>query len=115
MRPIYLAFNYTVFNRKELEMDRLYLALAALGGGILMALLGWADSQGEPFDWRKFLASVIRSLIPAIGFAAGYELGGTITIVDIFVAFLAGAGFDTAVNRIASWQGWPTFPIPEGD
>jgi len=42
-------------------MDRIYIALAAFLGGILIALAGWWDSH-EAFDKRKFGASIIRSL-----------------------------------------------------
>ena len=56
-------------------MNTLYIALAALLGGIVTALLGWLES-GEPFNPRKFGGSVIRSLIAAAIFAAGYQVSG---------------------------------------
>ena len=54
-------------------MDRLYIALASLGGGLVAALLGWLESN-EPFNPRKFGGSIIRALIAGAVFAAGYEL-----------------------------------------
>ncbi len=93
-------------------MDRLYVALAALGGGLVAALLGWMESN-EPFDWRKYGGSAIRALIAAVIFAAGYELTHTtVTILDLFYAFLGGAGVDVLGNRIAGKLGSGSFPIP---
>jgi hypothetical protein len=81
-------------------MDRFYVALLALAGGLCAALLGWLES-GEPFDPRKFGGSVIRALIAAAVFAAGYQLShGWLTVLDLFYAFLGGAGVDVLGNRI---------------
>ena len=82
-------------------MDPIVIGVAATIGGILSALLGWLDSQ-ESFDIRKFTASMVRAIVAGIIFAVGYEYGGKqITLIDLFVAFLAGAGFDAGLNRIS--------------
>jgi len=94
-------------------MDRLYVALAALLGGLAAALAGWLDSN-EPFNPRKFGGSAIRALIAAIIFAVGYHLQGSVNILDAFYAFLGGAGVDVLGNRAAGKFGWPTFPLPSG-
>jgi len=93
-------------------MDRIWLALAALVGGILVALIGWADSK-EPFVTRKFLASVLRSLIAGVIFAVAYQLSRPLTALDLLWAFLGGTGFDVGVNRIAGYLGNGSFPLPK--
>jgi len=93
-------------------MDRLYVALAALGGGLVAAFLGWLESN-EPFDRRKFGGSAIRALIAAVIFAVGYQLSHiAVTVMDLFYAFLGGAGVDVLGNRIAGKLGYGSFPIP---
>ncbi len=92
-------------------MDRFYIAMAALLGGLVAALLGWLES-GEPFNPRKFGGSVIRALIAAILFAVGYQLSGTAGVLDLFYAFLGGAGVDVLGNRVAGKFGNGSFPLP---
>ena len=92
-------------------MDRLYIALAALVGGLFSALMGWLASD-EPFDARKFGGSAIRTLIAAVIFAVGYQLTHTtVTVLDLFYAFLGGAGVDVIGNRIAGKFGNGSFPL----
>ena len=92
-------------------MDRFYIGLLALAGGLVSALSGWFESK-ETFDWRKFGGSVIRALVAAAVFAAGYELAGSIGILDLFYSFLGGAGVDVLGNRIAGKLGNGSFPLP---
>ncbi len=93
-------------------MDRVYIALAALAGGLFSALMGWMESH-EPFDARKFGGSVIRTLIAAIIFAIGYQFTHTtVTAIDVFYALLGGAGVDAIGNRIAGTLGYGSFPLP---
>ncbi len=92
-------------------MDALVIAACAFLGGVLLALLGWADSR-EKFDSRKFLASVIRSLFAAIVFAIGYQFKNGLTWLDYLAALASGAGFDVGVNRVASALGNPQWPLP---
>ena len=94
-------------------MDRLYVALAALLGGLVAALLGWLESS-EPFNPRKFGGSVIRALIAAVIFAVGYRLTGAVGMLDLFYAFLGGAGVDVIGNRIAGKFGNGSFPLSSG-
>ena len=93
-------------------MNTLYIALAALLGGIVTALLGWLE-VGEPFSLRKFGGSLIRSLIAAAIFAAGYQLSGGVRIIDLLYAFLGGAGVDVIGNRISGKLGNGSFPLPK--
>ena len=76
----------------------LSVALAAFGGGILSAMLGWVDSK-EPFDTRKFLKSVGFALLSGIGFAVAYEFSDGVTLKDLGLAVLGGAGVDSLSNR----------------
>lgn len=91
-------------------MDRIYLALTALLGGVLLGILGLLDSH-EDFDPRKFGASVIRSFFAGVVFALAYQVSGQLTILDMFSALLAGGGFDTMVNRIGGALGNGSFPL----
>ena len=92
-------------------MERILIALLALTGGLFAALLGWLDSH-EPFDLRKFGGSAIRSLVAAVVFAVGYQLVQVqITVLDLFLAFLVGAGVDAIGNRIAGKLGNGSFPL----
>lgn len=81
-------------------MEILYVALSAFGGGIVSAIMGWLDS-GEVFIGRKFISSVIRALVAGGLFAVGYTLIGGVTIMDVIIAFVAGAGVDVLGNRVA--------------
>lgn len=81
-------------------MEILYVAGSAFLGGIASAVMGWMDS-GEAFVARKFVSSVVRALVAGVVFAVGYTLSGTVGVLDILVAFVAGAGVDVLGNRIA--------------
>ncbi|KSV18407.1 hypothetical protein DA01_03090 [Dehalococcoides mccartyi] len=94
-------------------MDRFYMGLVALAGGLVAALLGWLDSK-EPFDGRKFSGSAIRSLIAAAVFTVGYQLSDGINALDLFYAFLGGAGIDVIGNRVAGSFGNGNFPLSNG-
>ena len=91
-------------------MDRLFVGLVALLGGLVAALVGWLDSK-EPFDGRKFGGSVVRSMIAAAIFTVGYQLSDGVNALDLFYAFLGGAGVDVMGNRIAGSFGNGNFPL----
>ena len=91
-------------------MNTFYIAMAALLGGVVTALLGWLESS-DPFSPRKFGGSLIRSLVAAAIFAAGYQVSGSIGIIDLLYAFLGGAGVDVIGNRISGSLGNGSFPI----
>ncbi len=95
-------------------MDKLWVAIAALIGGLVSAGLGWLESK-EPFDSRKFGGSAIRSLLAAFIFVIGYSFTDSIGIMDLFYAFLGGAGVDVLGNRIAGKAGNGSFPLPSGN
>ncbi len=95
-------------------MDKLYVAIAATVGGLIAALLGWLESN-ESFNARKFGGSTIRALIAGAIFAAGYEYSNSIGVMDLFFAFLGGAGVDVIGNRVAGKLGNGSFPISSGD
>ncbi len=91
-------------------MEKLYVALAALIGGLAAAVLGWIESK-EPFEGRKFGGSAVRALVAAAVFAAGYELYGRAGVLDLLYAFLGGAGVDVLGNRLAGKLGNGSFPM----
>jgi hypothetical protein len=95
-------------------MDKLWVAIAALLGGLAAAGLGWLESR-EPFDPHKFGGSVVRSLLAAVIFAVGYSFSDSIGVLDLLAAFLGGAGVDVIGNRIAGKTGNGSFPIPSGE
>ena len=84
----------------DLNVAVLLIALLAFTGGIVSSLLGWLDSR-EAFVPRKFVASVVRALIAGILFTIGYSFANGISILDLFAAFLGGAGIDVLGNRIS--------------
>ena len=97
-------------------MNTLYIAMAALLGGVAAALLGWLES-GDAFSPRKFGGSLIRSLVAAAIFAAGYQISGSAGVIDLLYAFLGGAGVDVIGNRISGKLGNGSFPLnkpPDG-
>ena len=81
-------------------MNIIWIAVAALVGGIVSALLGWCDS-GEPFAPKKFASSIIRALVAGVVFAVGYSYTNGLSPIDIGIAFVGGAGVDALGNRIA--------------
>jgi hypothetical protein len=92
----------------------IYIAFAALAGGIAVALLGWLDSH-EPFNPRKFGGSAVRAFVAGIVFATSYHAVPIINTLDIFFAFLGGAGIDVLGNRIAGSLGNGSFPVPQNN
>ena len=81
-------------------MGILYAAGAAFLGGVVAALLGWLDSK-EPFNGRKFGASLLRALVAGVSLALVYTAKGDPGPTDLALAFLAGAGIDVLGNRAA--------------
>ena len=80
----------------------LWIALAAFGGGIIAGLLGWFKSDSK-FSALKFAPTVIRALLAGGALALTYNFVGDIASgADIVAAFMAGAGVDVALHRIAS-------------
>ena len=81
-------------------INLIYIALAAFIGGIATALLGWTE-KGTPWDGRKFVSSLIRSLVGGIAIAAAMDYSGATAPVIYLLAFLSGAGVETGTKRFA--------------
>ena len=81
-------------------MNIIFIGVAAFVGGIVAAVLGWLDSQ-EPFEVRKFTASVVRALVAGVVLAVGYTYTNGLSPIDIGIAFVGGAGIDVLGNRIS--------------
>lgn len=81
------------------------IVAAGTGGGLLMALLGFAKARvqdGEKWDSWKFVVSGLTAFLTGVGLAAG-ELAIPEKVpvwVVLALAFLAGAGVDVARNRV---------------
>lgn len=84
------------------DLQLLGLLIATLLGALTSAGLGWADAGGA-FDLRKFLPSVGRGIIAAVGiFIATYTgFTGEVTLFTCLGAFGIGLGFDAGWNRLA--------------
>ena len=79
----------------------LWIAIAAFAGAIIAGLLGYFSS-GTKFSARKYLPTVLRALLAAGALALTYELVGDVASgADIVAAFMAGAGVDVGLHRIA--------------
>ena len=82
-------------------MNIIWLGLAAFGGGVFAGILGWIKS-GEDFVPRKFAGTVLTALLAGFVIAvAWFETGSVVTVLDLILVALAGAGVDVTRNRIA--------------
>ena len=83
-----------------MDLGMLLIVLAACGGAIVAALLGWLDS-GQEFVPRKFFPSLIRAAFAGVLAVVSYPVVGAVTIPLLIGAALAGAGVDVIGNRLA--------------
>lgn len=84
-----------------MEYYLIYIALAAFFGGIAAALLGWSE-QGTPWDTKKFIPSLIRSLVGGVAIAVAMDYSGLTSLAAMmFMAFLSGVGVEVGGNRVA--------------
>lgn len=81
-----------------MDVNLVWIALSAFGGGILSGVFGWLDSH-EAFVASKFMRTVGAALIAAIVFAVAYQFSDGIDVRDVFLAILGGAGVDVLANR----------------
>lgn len=80
------------------QIEILIIIVCTTLGAIVSALLGWLES-GNPFDQRKFLASMIRGVLASLINAIIFQDVDPVTTWTYLVAFLGGAGFDVVVKR----------------
>lgn len=83
-----------------MDLNLIWVALAAFAGTLSSATIGWLDS-GEAFAPRKFFSSVMRGFAAAVGLAVIQYLNPPLTWGILIGAYLAGAGVDVLGNRIA--------------
>jgi len=69
-------------------------------GAILVAALGWIES-GEPFNPRKFSASIGRAVLGGLLAALIFQGIENPTIWTYISAILIGAGIDVTGHRLA--------------
>jgi hypothetical protein len=83
-----------------------YLALAAILGAIVVALMGAFDAlaKGEKWSWPKFGVSMFAGMLAGASYAGiGSKLPATTDLwLGILTAFGWGAGIDVTSNRIIS-------------
>ena len=82
-------------------MENYYL-VAAIVGGLMSILSGWADSNGEPFNFRKFVGSAVAVILGSL-FIARQMSGEPITYNTMLLAVIIGAGSDAGGKR--AWDG----------
>lgn len=83
------------------EVEVVIVAFATIFGAITSGWLGWLES-GEPFDTRKFIATMLRgilmSLVEFVGISSLLP-DMQLTVITLITAFLIGAGFDVLLKR----------------
>lgn len=84
-----------------MDVNVFYIALAAFAGAIVAAALGYLDNVPEPWNTRKFIASVLRGLIGAVLLAIAYNFT-EINAYSYLIAFVGGAGVDVLGNRVSA-------------
>ena len=83
-----------------MDINLIGIALAAFGGGMATALIGWSE-QGSPWNGKKFVASLVRSLVAGVAVAAAMDYSGATAPIIYLLAFLSGAGIEVGGNRVA--------------
>jgi len=83
-----------------MEINIVWLALAAFIGGMATGLVGWAEA-GTPWNARKFVVTLVRSALGGVAIAAATDYTGATSPIIYLLAVLAGAGVEVGSNRIA--------------
>ena len=81
-------------------MGIIWIALAGFCGAITLSMLGWLNS-GEAFEPRKFIGSLLTAVITAITIATTVGYTEDATLIEIFMAFLMGAGADASRKAVS--------------
>jgi len=82
-----------------MEINLIWIILAAFLGGMATALIGWSQ-QGGSFNGKKFGASLARSLIGGVVIAIAIDYSGATVPLIYLIAFCSGAGIEVGGNRI---------------
>lgn len=83
------------------DIQILLVTVLSIAGALFAAALGWCES-GEPFNARKFTASILRAFAAGMVFSVtSYASLETADIWTYFASFLGGAGIDVIGNRAA--------------
>jgi len=80
-------------------MEVYMVSAAAILGTLLVGTVAWLKSQ-EPFDARKFSATVVMAVIAGATIGVAY-MSDTIQPRDLLMALLAGAGVDYARSAVS--------------
>ena len=88
-----------------MDLNLLWIALAAFFGAILGNIIKWLSSEGE--TTKQFLQGVLTGVIAAAVFAGAYQLTtNKLTLYDIFAAVVAGVGTVMAQAHIVLAAAW---------
>jgi len=79
---------------------QIILILLTVIGAIAVAILGWIES-GEPFDQKKFTASMGRAVLGGLLAALIFQGVENPDIWTYVSALLIGAGIDVTGHRLA--------------
>lgn len=82
-----------------MDTQTILITLTVLGA-ISVALLGWLES-GEPFNFRKFAASLGRAILSGFVSALIFQDTKNPTTFTYLSALLIGAGIDVFGNRLS--------------
>jgi len=83
-----------------MEINIIYVALAAFFGGMASGLIGWAEAS-TPWNGRKFIVTLVRSALGGVAIAIATDYSGATAPIVYLLALLAGAGVEVGSNRIA--------------
>lgn len=80
-------------------MEVYSVAVAGLLGAILAGIVGFLKST-EPFNARKFLATVVTAVLIGAGLGVAYT-GATVGARELLMALMTGAGTDYGRNVLS--------------
>ena len=83
------------------EVEIVIVAFVTIIGALLSGWLGWLES-GDPFEERKFMATMLRGVLMALVEFVGISAllpEIPLTVVVLVTALLIGAGFDVLLKR----------------
>jgi hypothetical protein len=75
-----------------------WLVLVSFLGALLGAGIAWLEATGD-FNWKKFLASLLKGMVTALVFVLAYQAAEAIYWYDFIAVFVSSAGFDALLKR----------------
>jgi hypothetical protein len=75
-----------------------WLVFVSFLGALLGAIIAWLEATGN-FDWKKFLASLLKGMVTALVFVLAYQTAKAVYWYDFIAVFVSSAGFDALLKR----------------